>query len=705
MPGQDHLEGSRLAIWPSLLLPVALILIPLSLANNATGLLAGFLLLAVLFFFPGYAFLSLLGTPDGPLRILLSPVFGIAIIVTAYDVSVRLSIGTHFPYVAAVFSCAGLLLLLRHLRRIAAPSFWKPEDMQGVIAGGLTALSVALLYWRSGRSSGSNFVFYGPAGQDPLFHVTLLQRLLHHVPPDNFIMAGFRAPVYHYFDDLTLALILSAQRTLHLGSTDIFDLYYRCYPTLLYFLLGALAYRVGQQLLGKTIGGVLSVLVILGGGGLGWLLGALQTVAHASHFVAARGRLFSEWTSWNGVDVILPLVHRPAHYHSLLISLAAITLLLQIQRGRRDWIAAGLLLGLIAGFNFTLAATFGVSAVLSAAFFWWRQQKDHARDLAWLASFILIGSFAVILSMLLAGFHNPAPGFPFRGPNLKFTTSLWGGLLGRVLPAVLVPITALVLFLILAYGVRLFGFLRMLHADLGEPRHRSFAMMLAIALVLSFLVGTFFPYKALGGVAVIFVQPTLWILGLFSLIPIVTWLERHKASVWPFALWGLLGIAWLQALGAFNFGRRATFNGETVNALAEIHTLAPSDQVVAYMPSGLIEDPVLGRASETTNFTISALTGLDGYVSSETYSIAFAVPGLHGRDDADVLEQAKRIYEQRRADVQSFLDGTISDAGYGRLSKDRVCWIVASGDALQHLSTTLTPWRKTPDTAIYRLCP
>jgi hypothetical protein len=230
-------------------------------------------------------------------------------------------------------------------------------------------------------------------------------------------------------------------------------------------------------------------------------------------------------------------------------------------------------------------------------------------------------------------------------------------------------------------------------------------MMLAIALVLSFLVGTFFPYKALGGVAVIFVQPTLWILGLFSLIPIVTWLERHKASVWPFALWGLLGIAWLQALGAFNFGRRATFNGETVNALAEIHTLAPPDQVVAYMPSGLIEDPVLGRASETTNFTISALTGLDGYVSSETYSIAFAVPGLHGRDDADVLEQAKRIYEQRRADVQSFLDGTISDAGYGRLSKDRVCWIVASGDALQHLSTTLTPWRKTPDTAIYRLCP
>ena len=101
------------------------------------------------------------------------------------------------------------------------------------------AFSVAPLFWRSGRFSDDEFVFYGPAGQDHLYHVTLLQRLLHHVPPDNFIVSGLRAPVYHYFDDLTLALILRAQNALHLGATDLFDVYYRCYPMLAYISCSA----------------------------------------------------------------------------------------------------------------------------------------------------------------------------------------------------------------------------------------------------------------------------------------------------------------------------------------------------------------------------------------------------------------------------------------------------------------------------------
>jgi len=47
---------------------------------------------------------------------------------------------------------------------------------------------------------------------------------------------------------------------------------------------------------------------------------------------------FSNWTTWDGVDAILPLVHRPAHYHGLLISLAAFNVLLRPDRSRRDWI-------------------------------------------------------------------------------------------------------------------------------------------------------------------------------------------------------------------------------------------------------------------------------------------------------------------------------------------------------------------------------
>jgi len=188
-----------------------------------------------------------------------------------------------WPWIPAIAGMTtGMVLFAWRAAHSPEWTRWTQEGYVIVIAGSVAALAVAPLYWRSGRFSNGEFVFYGPAGQDHLFHVTLLQRLLHHVPPDNFIVSGLRAPIYHYFGDLALALILRVQSTLHVGVTDVFDLYYRCYPVFLYFLLGALAYRTGRTLLGSARGGVLSALLLLGGGGLGWFLGVLQTAAHAS---------------------------------------------------------------------------------------------------------------------------------------------------------------------------------------------------------------------------------------------------------------------------------------------------------------------------------------------------------------------------------------------------------------------------------------
>src|SRR6185437_14317325 len=269
----------------------------------------------------------------------------------------------------------------------------------------------------------------------------------------------------------------------------------------------------------------------------------------------------------------------------------------------------------------------------------------------------------------------------------------------------LVPLAALLLFPILAYGVRLFGVTRMMRADLGEMRHRGLATLLAIVFFLSFVIGVFFPFKGLGGVAVIFIQPTLWILGLFSLVPLMSWLGRARGAFWPAALWAVLAIAWVQTLGAFNFGRKAVFSRESVNVLREVHSSAPADEVIAYVPDGLTEVPVLGRQTETTSFSTTAFTGLDGYVSNEAYSTAFAVPGLHGRDDADVLAQAEEIYRLRRDDVHSFLSGPSTDAATARLTKDHVCWIAASGSALKDVSSALNPWKRTPDMALFKLCP
>jgi hypothetical protein len=307
--------------------------------------------------------------------------------------------------------------------------------------------------------------------------------------------------------------------------------------------------------------------------------------------------------------------------------------------------------------------------------------------------------------MLLAGFHNAAPGFPFSGPNLDFSTAIWGTFLQRLMPGTVVPWVSLVVFPMVAYGIKLLGLGPMARLDLGEDRHRSVALVFALAFALSFVIGTFFPYQAFGGVGIVFLQPTLWILGLFSLRPVYAWMEQGRRSWRAIALWGILGLTWVQALGAFNFSHKVAFDPDTARALQDIRLTAAAEDVVAYLPSELTATPIWGSAPESTNFAITAMTGLDGYFSSEPYSKYFAVPGLRGSDPADVLAQAERLYEQRRDDVGSFVKGDIDDAASARLAKDHVQWIVVWGDAVQGISTTTTPWRKTREIAVYRVTP
>ncbi len=697
----------RAVVRPCLMVPI-LFIFPLLfflivLSNNQKGAILAIAIFFILFFFPGYLLVSFLGASKGVLRILLGPAIGIAMVTTAYDLFAHISTAAYFPYGLLAVAAAGIFVFVMHVRRRAQSPDWTESDCDVLFVGTVAALMVAPLYWRSGRFSGGEFVFYGPAGQDPLFHVTLLQRLSHHVPPDNFIFSGLRAPVYHYFDDLALALMAHSQTALHLGKVDVFDLYYRCYPTFLYFLLGALAYGVGRRLVGTKTGGILGILLFLGGGGLGWMLGILQTLSHASQLSAMRASFFSSWTNWDGVDAILPLVHRPAHYHGLLICLAALIVLLHPERSRRDWTVAGLLLGLMAGFNFTLTATTGFATVLAALILVAQHRRHEAGNLAWLALLIFICSLPVTASMLFSGLHNPAAGFPFRGPNLEFTAAMWGPLLGRFMLPSLIPWAALIIFPIFAYGIKLFGVRAMTCLDLGEERHRGIALVLAIVFVISLVVGTFFPYNGLGGIAVIFIQPTLWILGLFSLRPIHSWLERNRGRLWPFVLWGVLGVTWLQALASFNFSSKAVFPKATAQLLREIRTVAAPDEVVAYLPSSLSQRAILGQSGESTNFAITALTGLDGYFASETYSTSFAVPGLRGRP-AEVLAGAKYLYQQRHADVEAYIKGESDGEAYTRLTRDRVCWIVVAGDVLKGVSHSVTPWRTTQDLTVFGLC-
>jgi len=678
-----------------------LALLPLALSNHPARAAIGLLLLAG-YFFSGYLLVSAVTGLPISLRLVLSPVVGILTLTTVFDVFVRVSSVGYFFCVASLLSAAGLIVFAFRMSRELP--IWTEEDNRTMMAGVIVTLSVAPLYWRSGRFSDGKFVFQGPAGQDPLFHVTLLQRLLHHVPPDNFMFSGLIPSVYHYFNDQSLALILRAQDVIRITRTDLFDLYYRCYPTVLYFVLGALAYVVGREVVRSVKGGVLSVLLLLGVGGLGPIVGLLQTCAHATHSAELRERLMTPWTSWDGIDGIRPLVHRPAHYFGLLVTAAAISLLLAPSRTRRHWSLAGLMLGLLAGFNFTLAATFGGAAVLSCLLSFARRRKEQAINLAWLAVFAFIGSLPVNAAMLLSGFHNGAMGFPFEGPNLDLSTSIWGPWLGRILPATFAAVASLILFPLMAYGIKLVGIGALLRADLGQERHRGVAMLFSIAFAISFVVGTFFPYKGVE-VGSIFLQPTLYILGLFALTTLAAWLERNRWNWRSIALWAALVTISAQVLLAFNFSSQLSFDQDTTRALEDLRSSARSDEVVAYLPSYIKQKAIWGYPLESTNFAIMALTGLDGYFSSESYSILNAVPGIVDRDPSRIRQEAERMYQQRLTDIESFIKGGMTEEASARLMSDHVRWVVVSEEAKRDIASSAAPWRRTNDVSIYHLGP
>jgi hypothetical protein len=265
-------------------------------------------------------------------------------------------------------------------------------------------------------------------------------------------------------------------------------------------------------------------------------------------------------------------------------------------------------------------------------------------------------------------------------------------------------LASLLVFVILAYGLKLFGVGALLRLDLGEERHRSVAMVFARAFAITFMVGIFFPYRGVE-IGMIFIQPTLWMLGVFALRPVGTWLERNRGKWRTAIVWGILGLTWIQAMLAFNFSYETAFGRDTARALTDIRSTADPTDVVAYLPTDITQKPVWSYGIQSTNFAVMAMTGLDGYFSSQAYSRLGAASGLAGKTLQEISQKAELLYDQRRADVEGFLTGKLTPDGYSRLEQDHVRWVVVLEDSVQEVAQSPTPWRRTNEIRIYKLSP
>jgi hypothetical protein len=100
-----------------------LLVLPVVLSNVPSGAALGILCFVLLFFFPGYLLLSLVGKFPNGLHWILSVIFGIAAITTAFDLLARASMSRFFFYFVAALSAAGLIAMVLPQPQIWARSF------------------------------------------------------------------------------------------------------------------------------------------------------------------------------------------------------------------------------------------------------------------------------------------------------------------------------------------------------------------------------------------------------------------------------------------------------------------------------------------------------------------------------------------------------------------------------------------------------
>ena len=372
--------------------------------------------------------------------------------------------------------------------------------------------------------------------------------------------------------------------------------------------------------------------MIMFGADLSWLPGLLQTVKALPHLTVVQHRLFDPWIAeWDAFGELYPLVHRPAHYYGLLMFLAGLAFVArQEMRPIRMWALAGVIWGMMAGFNYTFAATLGISIAIAAVVVLSLGERDGAKRLAVSALCLAAASIpANVFVLILGGALNSQAGSALRLAPAALAVTKFGSLFARIHSGAAVLLLSFAALVILSYGLQLFGLKEMVMKCRDWRRPTALiATVLAAAFAVSFLAGMLLTSSNIGEVSnnIIFLQPTGWILGLFAAGTLARWAKPSPLGWRVGILAFLLLFAPIQGLIAFNFGYKVVIGRDLLQALRRVEEASNKSNVIAFEPANLPSRSILGTAPTANNFYFTALTGLRGYLSTPGYTRDSAGP-------------------------------------------------------------------------------
>lgn len=149
------------------------------------------------------------------------------------------------------------------------------------IAGQLAVISP------SGRIVGGDLLFWSSHGHDGMWHIALMEEIKKGFPFQNPVFAGEKLVNYHFFSDVTPAVISKYWPGANFN-LDL-DLYFRIFPFIYSLFLGASAFYLTKKMTGNFSASVWAVIFTYFAGSFGFIIGKGESVFWATQIQSASG--------------------------------------------------------------------------------------------------------------------------------------------------------------------------------------------------------------------------------------------------------------------------------------------------------------------------------------------------------------------------------------------------------------------------------
>lgn len=349
----------------------------------------------------------------------------------------------------------------------------------------LSTVFFSLTMLRSGLKYEFGLGFWGPNGHDAIWHLSLINQLKQHIPPQNPIYSGTNLSNYHWGFDFLVAIISKITWI----NTSI--LYFQILPIVFSLLIGFLSFKLAFLITKNKITSIFFVLLNYFAGSFGWIYTLIK-----NHQIGGE----SLFWSMQSVSTLL----NPPFALSLIIILSG--LILWFKHHSSNSIKMAIIIGFIFALLSGVKVYAGILIGLSLVFYWFFEFFRSKKAFGFNFVVCLVMGLTSLLILYILGVLNGNQLLEFK--PFWFTHSMIESLDKFYLPklasfrsnqtniiiSIILEIGLIFIFLIGNLGTRFLGFFTLIFKKI-KNNINHFDKLIIFTLILSSTIPLLFVQK------------------------------------------------------------------------------------------------------------------------------------------------------------------------------------------------------------------